>query len=129
MTHYYFNLWTSTQLLLDPDGTALPDETAARSHARSVAHDLMRNRAAKTRSWRLDVRDGDGRRCFSVLFASVDDTVPPELRAAFIDGSTQAATLRDAIHQVRLSLLQVKATMAKADRHPYLAAVDGISLR
>ena len=129
MTHYYFNLWTSTQLLLDPDGTALPDETAAMAHARAVARDLMRNRATKTRSWRLDVRDDDGRRCFSVLFASVDDTVPPELRAAIIDGSAKTATLRDAIHEVRLSLLQVRATMAKADRQPYLAAVDGVSLR
>jgi len=128
MTRYYFNLWTSRQLLLDRDGTVLPDETAAKAHARVVACDLMRNRAPNTRSWRLDVRDGGGGPCFSLLFASVDETVPPELRAAFIDGSTKAATLRDAIHDVRLSLLQMKATMARADRLPYLAAVDGTSL-
>src|SRR3954469_18083693 len=104
MTRYFFNLWTSKQLLLDTEGTALPDETAARAHARAVARGLMRNRAPNTRSWRLDVRDGDGEACFSLLFASVDETVPPELRATFIDGSTKAATLRDAIHEVRMSL-------------------------
>jgi len=125
MKRYYFNLWTTKQLLLDTAGTALSDETAARAHARAVARDLMRNCAPNTRSWRLDVRDGDGQACFSVLFASVDDTVPPELRAAVIEGSTRAATLRDAIHEVRLSLLQLRATMARAEGMPYLAAVDG----
>ena len=68
----FFNLKTAEATIRDPDGMDLRDELSARKHARTVACELMRHREALTRSWRLDVRDGDGRQCFDLLFATVD---------------------------------------------------------
>jgi hypothetical protein len=77
----------------------LLDEPSAREHARLVACDLMQHRQARTRSWRIDVCDGEGRRCLDVLFASVDETIghlAPELRSSIENLHAKHASLSEA---------------------------------
>jgi hypothetical protein len=52
----------------------LAEEFAARDLARQVARELMKRREPQTHSWRIDVRDGEGRQCSELLFACVDES-------------------------------------------------------
>lgn len=129
MPLYYFNLRDSTGLTRDPDGTHFPDETTAREHARVVAGELMRNLEMDRRSWRLEVCDGDWLPCFHLLFVEADPLLahlPPELAGSIVDGWARSASLRDTIAQLQLTLLQVRATLARSDGKPYVAAIDGL---
>jgi hypothetical protein len=72
MPTYFFNLKTEEGAVCDPEGTDLPGESSAREHARLVACELMRHRAPRTRCWRMDVCDGEGRTCVDLLFASIE---------------------------------------------------------
>jgi len=83
MPTYHFHLRTKDGTVLDPDGTELPNQALALGHARMVAAELMQYREPRTRYWRLDVYDGDGRRCFDLVFATADPSIrhlTPELR-------------------------------------------------
>jgi hypothetical protein len=131
MPVYFFNLKTSSANINDPEGTELNDELGAWEHARQVARELMRQREPQSRSWRLDVRDDEGRRCFELLFASVDDTIAtlgPEMRDLIENLHRKQASLIDAIAAVRLSLLQIQATIARSKGKPYLASFEGVSI-
>jgi hypothetical protein len=131
MPVFFFNLKTSNANISDPDGTDLDDELAAWEHARQVARELMRWREPQSRSWRIDVRDSAGKQCFELLFASVDDTITtlgPELRGLIENLHRKQACLIDAIAAVRLSLIQIQATIARSKGKPYLASVDGMSV-
>jgi hypothetical protein len=125
MPTYFFDLHTPTEVVRDFIGADLPNEASAREHADGVARELMRHREAKTRSWRLDVRDGESRGVFKLLLATVDDSLShyrPELRSTLEDLSAKSAALSDTIRTVRGTLLEVKGTLARAERRPYLAA-------
>jgi hypothetical protein len=129
MPLYFFNLKNEAGRTVDPDGTILADDEAAREHARLVACELMRNHKPSTRSWRLEVCDHQRGRCFDVLFAAVDDAITrfaPELRTSIVEGHAKVGSLYDAIHDVKCSLHQLKATMARSERSPYLAALNGV---
>ncbi len=128
MPLFYFTLNNGRQTIVDLDGTDLPDETAARSHADTVARDLMRNDRARTLSWRLEVSDEQRRRCFEVLLASVSEELecfPKSVREGVTQSARRVASLNDDINELRHSLRQVRATLARADGMPYLAAVSG----
>jgi hypothetical protein len=63
-----------------------------------------------------------------LLFASMDqdfDHFPLQLRDGVTTAANRVATLNDDIRDVRRSLQQLRATLARADRMPYLAAVNG----
>ncbi len=131
MPIYFFNLKTNNRDIRDPEGTELADETAAWELARQVARELMKRREPQTRSWRIDVRDGEGRQCFELLFASVDESMTalgPELCGVIENLHRKQASLTDAIAAVRLSLQQIQMTIAKARRKPFLASLDGITI-
>lgn len=128
MSIFYFNLNNGHRLILDPEGTELPDQDAARHYAILVARDVMRNDRPRTLTWRLHVWDGERRPCFEVLFASVSedlDHLPTEVRNALTSSAHRVSALNDDIRDVRQSLRQLRATLARADRMPYLAAVNG----
>jgi hypothetical protein len=132
MTRYYFTLHTRDDAVFDPNGVDLPDESSARHYAEMIAHELMAHREAFTRSWRLDVRDSHGHPCFRVLFATVDQTLShlsPDLRGSLEKYCSSSASLAEAIRAVRLTLLEVKTTLARAEGVPHLAAVNGEALR
>jgi len=131
MPVYFFNLKTAQGEIRDPDGTQSADEPTAKEHARQVARELMKWREPQSCSWRIVVRDNDGRQCFELLFASVDDsiaTLGPELRCLIENVHRKQALLNDAIAAVRLSLMQIKATIARSNGRSYLAAVGGVSI-
>ena len=128
MPHYHFNVKRREGTLLDPDGMDLPDEAAARGHALHVMSELMRNANVRTRAWRLTVIDENRGACFEFLFASYDDSMAhltPELRASVETICRRHALLTDAIVDVRTTMLQLKGTLARSDRRPYVAAENG----
>jgi hypothetical protein len=127
---YFFHLRTPAGVVYDPEGTALADETAARSHAKTVARELMANREGATRCWRLDVWDDEGQPRFELIFASVDETIglPPEIRESWERFYGTSASLYEAIDSVKRSVEQVRGTLARAERPPYIAAIQGVSV-
>ncbi len=74
MPTYFFDLRTPTLDIPDPEGTELRDEASAREHARTVVLELMKHREMLTRSWRIDVRDGENRQRFELHFANIQNT-------------------------------------------------------
>jgi hypothetical protein len=109
----------------------LPNERAAWEHARLVACEFMQHRQPWTRSWRIDVCDGEGRRCLDLLFASVDESIgglPPELRSSIENLYAKHASLSDAINAIKLTIFEVKGTIARSERAPYVAAVNGVAV-
>jgi hypothetical protein len=131
MPRYFFNLKTREGTILDRDGTHLPDDSAARRHAELVARELRANREPSTRAWRLDVRDGCERRCSNLLFATIDDSMShltPQLRASLEHFCASSADFAETIQALRLTLLEVRATMARAEGVLHLAAVNGKAL-
>ncbi len=128
MPLYYFTLNTGLRTISDLEGTDLPDEAAAHAEAVIVAREIMRNNRNRTMSWRLQVFDVARKFCFDLLFANVDEELrcfPPHVRETVTQSAHRLATLNDDINAVRNSLLQVRATLARVDRMPYLAAVNG----
>ena len=130
---YCFHLKTGSDgTIVDTDGTDLPDDRSAREHAEAIARELMAHREPRTRSWRLDVRDNDGLPCFDLLFARFDDTLShltPDLRASLENLCASSASFAEAIHAMKLTLLDIKATIARAEGALYLAAVNGAAVR
>jgi hypothetical protein len=126
MPTYFFDLHTPREVVRDLIGSELACEASAREHAAGVARELMLNREAQTRSWRLDVRDGEGRRVFKLMLVTVDESLArfsPEVRSSLENMCANNASLCDTIRSVRRTLRQVKGTMARADRLPYLTAI------
>jgi hypothetical protein len=124
MPTYFFDLHTPREVVRDLVGSELACETSAREHAAGVALELMQHQEVQTRSWRLDIRDSEGRGVSKLMLVSVDASLahlPPELRNSMEAMYTNNASLCDAIRTVRRSLHQIKGTMARANHVPYLA--------
>ena len=119
MPVYHFILkpiWKSP--LIDRDGEELPDDTAAYAHAVEVAREIMRNREANCRSYRLEVRNENLETCFEILFASVDETLedlPVDFRNPIIEAARNMASLNETVGQVRRTLSNARETVATAD--------------
>ncbi len=131
MPRYFFNINDGRKIITDPEGTEFRDDDSARVHAYQVVRELTRNREQRTSSWQLAVFRADGTRCFGLLFASVDDSIlqlPPEVRSTVETAWRNAASLQEAINEVRTTLYQVKGTMARSQGKPYLATLHGVQL-
>jgi hypothetical protein len=131
MALYFFNLKDGRTIIPDQDGTELADEAAARVHALVVARESMRNNELRTRTWRLQVCGADHQPRFELLFASVDETIdllPGQIGASVREVSGKFASLSDAIADVRMSLLQVRTTLARSEGVPHLATLNGTRL-
>ena len=128
MSRYYFAVKNRNQIVLDPCGEDFESIDTARAFAELLARELMRNREGKTRSWRIEVSNAEHEKCFEVLFALVDDSIRhfrADVREAMQKMARRAASLSDTMVEARHTVLQAKATVARARRKPYLAAVDG----
>jgi hypothetical protein len=118
---YFYNLQTLDGIIRDPEGTDFAGPYLALEHGRRIARELMRHRESATRSWRLDVYDGEGTLCFDVLFATVDDSIlclPSELRCSVQDMHAKSASLIEAMHRTKLMMSQLRATIARAECFP-----------
>ncbi len=128
MPIFHFVLKNGWGKYRDVGGDEFQDAATARIHAKLVARELLRNRETRTGSWRIEVRNEKNDCIDEVMLASVDDHFShlPQPTRAEIDRLYQTnASLADIIGDVRRSLHQVKATIARADRMPYLAAKNG----
>jgi len=132
MPTYWFNLKTRDGTIIDPEGTDLPNDASAYEYAEAVARELMAHREPQTRFWRLEVRDSGRLPKRDLLFVSIDETLShltPELRSSVEGLCASSASLVEGIGAIKLTLLDVKATIARAEGVLYLAAVNGAAVR
>ena len=128
MALYFFHLQNGYDTLADLEGTELPDEDAARDHGRNVVFDLMKSRERRTQHWRLSVQGSDHVTRFDIPFAELDPSLghlPTELRRSIQQTCGKLASLGDVMADVKMTIAQVRATMAQVEKVPYLAAYDG----
>jgi len=119
MPLYYFVLKKGRQVIPDREGVELADDKAARAHAAAVVRDLMRNRGASTRAWRIQIHDEDLQLRFELLFASYDEEMKLCLAGLEVGAQRTAketAALADMISEVQMTLSQVRQTLAQANR-------------
>ena len=128
MPRYYFNLRDAAGGINDPEGAVLHDDAAATDYAVQVARELMSRAEAKRRHWQLDVCNDSGRLLFSVPFVAADNTMPPlspDTRRLVERMCRNHRELGEAIFEARLAVLKSKATRARSNGKPYLAAQFG----
>ena len=127
MHHYTFALRHDDGVTGDETGIWSDDRERACRYAHDVADELMRGREEETRSWRLDVYE-DGKRVDELLFARIDPTLAdlaPRLRATVQQGAEYKRAFRDALSDVRSTLRESKALVARSRGKPYLATLRG----
>jgi hypothetical protein len=119
MPLYYFALKCGSDVIADREGIELPDHGAAHAEAVAIARELMFCRELPTRKWRLQVCDDDLNPCSEVLFAEADETLghlAPHYRETVEALARHSASLDDAFGEVRASLVEVRETLARADK-------------
>jgi actin-like ATPase involved in cell morphogenesis len=119
MPLFYFILKAGRKSSPDQEGQEFPNEAAARLHAAVVAKELMRNREATTRLWRIQVCNDYLEPSFEVLFAEVDETIahlPPPLRVSIEKVARTAGALNDAVVEIQRTMSDVRQTLSRADR-------------
>jgi hypothetical protein len=127
MPTYFYNLQTLEGTIADPEGMDFPSLHLAWEHGRLVARELMQHRESTTRSWRLDVYDGEGTLWFDVVFATVDESIlclPPELRRSVQDVHVKSASLFEAMHRTKSMVAELRTTMTQAECFP--GAMKGV---
>jgi hypothetical protein len=128
MPLYYFNLRDGSAGVIDPEGTILPDDAAARAYALRVAHELMAHAEAKRRHWQLDVSDDSGEVLFHLPFVAADDTIhglPATTRRLVERLCQEQRELAEAVFEARLMILRSRAVRARSRGKPYLVAEFG----
>src|SRR5262249_13972036 len=128
MPRFCFHLHDGRGVHPDLEGTLLPHVEAAYEYGVGVATELMRNREARARYWKLDVCDAAGELLGEIDFAQVDPTLdhlPAEVRASVIRLSETMRSVAETIAQCRMTILQSKALMAHAEGRPYVVAENG----
>ncbi|MBV9346701.1 MAG: hypothetical protein JOZ70_05695 [Pseudolabrys sp.] len=128
MKRYFFHLKKGHETIIDPRGETFASKQDAYDHGVAVIQELMRYRELASRSWQLEICDED--RCVQcrLLFASYDpalEKVPPQVRRTVEIVSHSRASLSDTIAALNRSLLEVKATLARANNMPFLATYEG----
>ena len=96
----------------------------------AVVHELMRRREVQTRSWCLDIYEGDDvdSPISEIPFASVDpslDHLTPKLRTMVESISERKRLLGDVIHSAKGTIQESRALVARARGKPYLASRFG----
>ena len=132
MPVYTFKLHDGRGDVEDKTGVQLPDRDSAFRYALAVVHELMRRREVQTRSWCLDVYEGDevDSPISKIPFARVDpslDHLTPKLRTMVESISERKRLLSDAIHNVKGTIQESRALLARAHGKPYLASRFGKS--
>jgi hypothetical protein len=125
---FYFRLKNGRYIANESEAEVFSSEAEAQAYGCLIARDLMRHREAATRSWRLQICNQDRIPVSEILFASIDESLahcPANLRLSIERVSKQTASLSDTIADLRVSLLRMQATLARADKALHLAALDG----
>jgi hypothetical protein len=128
MPVYTFELRDGDRRIEDGSGVNLPDHEHAFDYALEIARELMDRREAQTRSWCLDVYDGNGQRAFELPFARIDPTLDhlaPAMRKAVERTCDQSRSLKEAIASAQVTLRESRALVALSRGRPYLATEMG----
>jgi hypothetical protein len=128
MPTYTFKLLDGCGGAEDTTGVSLSCRDNAIDYGRDVAHELMKNRELKTRSWRLDIYEQGYGHIRAIPFASVDPTLDhlrPERRTTVEALSEQKRLLFEIIHTVTDTVRESQALVARSHGRPYLASRFG----
>ncbi|MGA7958530.1 MAG: hypothetical protein WCA26_15885 [Xanthobacteraceae bacterium] len=128
MPNYTFELRDGSGGIDDESGVALTDGVDALRYAQTVVRELMRSRAAQTRTWRLDVYDEAGACVIELPFASIDPTLDhlrPELRAMVEKFCDRRRSVDEMIHTARGTVRESQALVARSRGNLYVAARSG----
>ena len=80
MALYFFHLRDGNDVVLDPDGTELPDDTAIAECAMRNARDILSHDIREGRidlRFRIDAEDEDGNVVHSLPFSEAFETIEP----------------------------------------------------
>src|ERR1043165_5605539 len=127
MPIYTFKLRDGSGEIEDPNGVEFRHQEIAVRYAHDVVAELMKSRELETRSWRLEVYEG-GSRIYEISFASVDpslDHLTPKLRRIVESLSERRGVLGEAIQNVRATVQESGALVARSRGKPYLASRHG----
>ena len=128
MPNYTFELRDGSDPIDDDIGVILIDREDAYQYAQGVVRELMSGREAQTRTWRLDVYENgvyenSAERVFAISFASLDatlDPLNPEFRALIERACERNRAVREVISDVRASVREARALVARSRGKPYL---------
>jgi hypothetical protein len=118
MPLFYFILKAGRQIIPDTEGEEFENEAGARSHARAVARELMRNREAKTSHWRVQVCDDYLQPRYEYLFADVDEKLEAfgaDVRVSVTAVARTTAAMNDAVEKIDTSLAELRQTIDRID--------------
>jgi hypothetical protein len=128
MATYYFDLLAADRLVVDSEGMDFPDRATAVKYARRVAREMMRRGELTRRCWCLRICDEERLRLDDLLFASADQTLDhltPHLRLLVEDICRRHAELSEMALELRMTVSQSRAILARSARAPFVVAVDG----
>jgi hypothetical protein len=128
MPRFHFHLRARGTIYHDPEGTELPDLTAARSYAALVTEELMRNSGGGTRHWSMYVEDGRGEPQFELFFADVDPSLAacsPQMRMLVSETCRRFGALTDVLCAARATEVEARMLLARARGKPQLVYSSG----
>jgi hypothetical protein len=118
MPLFYFILKAGRQIIPDTEGEEFENEAGARSHARAVARELMRNREARTGHWRVQVCDDYLEPRYEYLFADLDEKLEafgPDMRFSVTAVARTTAAMNDAVVKIDASMAALRQTIDRID--------------
>jgi hypothetical protein len=130
MTRFYFDLLASDQLVRDEDGMDCCDSNAAQEYGRRIAREILQGNELSKRHWRLRIYDRHERRLpmAELLFASADPTLDhftSRLRGSIEDMCRRHAELMECAAELKMTIHETRAVLARHGGKPFLAATGG----
>jgi hypothetical protein len=129
MPVFTFKLHDGCGGIEDEAGTSLSNQDMALRYAHDVVHELMKGRELETRCWRLDVfEEGDAEPIHQIPFARMDtslDHLAPRFRDMVEAMAERKRVLGEVIHNVKATVQESRALVARARGKPYLASRFG----
>jgi hypothetical protein len=114
MPLYYFVLKAGRHSYPDTDGAEFADDAAAEAYARSVAHELMRNRENRTAHWSLQVCDDYLQPRYECLFADISHALERfdgDFRGSVKAVARTTAAIGDSLRQIDMTIADLRTTM------------------
>src|SRR5262249_21172142 len=117
MPRYTFKLRDNDVGVEDHDGVNLPDAEIAYRYACDVVRELMSRREPSTRSWQLEVYEGDHERIFEIPFMRLDQTLDhlnAQTREMIEDGARQVRSLKDTYRAAKVTIRETRSLVARS---------------
>lgn len=118
MPLFYFVLKAGRKSYPDTEGKEFDDEAGALAHGIAVARELMRNREAKTRHWRIQICDDYLMPLHECLFADVDEMLEvfsEDLQHSIAAVARTPANMSDAFKEIEATMADIRGTLSRVD--------------